>query len=315
MERIRQIESFIHSDFVQDKFKKKIGKDAFLDDICTFISLSDTLSDFKEYYTLEGKEDFSIYNYYAYAKKLGLKETDAKFKDHFLKEGYFFHVTPTSNLESILENGLVCLNDTLGDDMYEDILEVNKCWHEVARVNAWNVSNDTLIHIPNYDSFYKERLHSVYFGLNITELIQLYGSNSELTDDFVNNLLSACDRHVLLSRYSKDTVREIVVEAVENSDFTVSDRARNCLLSFFDKYYKEGANGVYKQKSIIMIPTSSVKGAISIEDSLNFYKLYKSNWNDIEYTSNISNEGLLGLTIDEDHEKPLNLHYKVKTKK
>lgn len=221
----------------------------------------------------------------------------------FLKDGYFYHVTSTENLDSILEKGIVSLNRRFQGNLYTDCLEINRCWKEIIRKQE-STSLEDLIYIPNFDTLYQERFDSIYFGANLNELLTCYGHNSELVHNFVEKLLERCFCYVPLSRFTKQELREFLIENL-NYNFDIEDNEMDCLMRFYDQYYKEENATRYglENKTILMIPQNKVQDCTDesyislMQNPDDFITNYLTSY-DIEYKGDLSPKGLVAISID-----------------
>ena len=103
----------------------------------------------KTIYYLVASKDFSgvfkyldryynqLFPYKHMRQEKGLSEVDVEdiIAKNVLVDGYLYHVTPSCNVNGILEDGLLTLNDKYGCDMYHKSNEVNDIYSRVKERN------------------------------------------------------------------------------------------------------------------------------------------------------------------------------------
>ncbi len=231
-----------------------------------------------------------------------------KLHAQFLKEGYLFHITKAKNTNLILENGILTLHDRFNQDMYKDCYELYCCWGIIVSKNK-NMEL-RLIEIPQKIDLYNERFNSIYFTLNVSDALGVYGNGSELFDLFLDKLLENLSIPYDFKYRSQEEIRNEILRNL-NIYSNISDKEKQIILDFYDRYYEEITDNYVKDKSIILVPKrkiideniSDVRYQMLIKEPTKFDINY-FNCKDIEYKGTISNEGLIAVTpIYEDTNK------------
>ena len=277
------------------------------------------------------KSDNSNFLPFAYLKdkyNMNNEEVFAFIYDNFIRNGYLYHVTKSTNVDSILESGILSLNDKFNTNLYVESLKVNECFENFIKRNYDAMPlrsnlNEPLIKVPNCREklgINNSRFSSIYVTLNISNALSLYGDNGELMELFVVDLLKRfCKFHTNseFKRLNKDKIRSEIVSAFQDKKYDIEDKELDTILSFYDKYYDDRKG----TESLIMIPinnvldydiegkvfTSSImkvlEGRVTDpEVSLDFMN-YCLGRNDIEINSQIKKEGLIAISYDKRKSK------------
>lgn len=235
----------------------------------------------------------------------------------FMKEGYLYHVTKTSNLDSILENGIVTLNKRFNENLYEECIKINKSFNRLLERN--NKIQMDLIKIPLHKNLYENRFNSIYLSTNLQSALNIYGTGMEIFLDFVNRWrarVGVCSRDINLP---KEELRQRLIEGMKHYQYEVQEL--ELLLNFYDKHYEPiKPENKFDEKAIIMIPNKNIEETTTsascgrrydnlVRDKENFMDNYLS-CVDLECSCEIASDDLIGITIGEDNS--LKVHKKIK---
>lgn len=229
----------------------------------------------------------------------------------FIQDGYLFHITKEANKKIILEKGILTLHERFGNEMYRDCCELNHYWRNMAK-KMHNVSSCIII-IPNKDRIYKKRFESVYLTTDIDTGIEYYGNGMELFNIFIDSLMENIKLPYGNKYEERDVFRKEIVMQLNTFD-KITEVEKQVILNFYDKYYEKMSRGILENKTIIMVPQKKIIQQNScsedyqqlIKNPYHFYDYY-INCNDIEYKGNISNEGLIAITLNETNQSKIKI--------
>lgn len=259
--------------------KKSLGsKNMFLTKILNFLI---STRDFKNvgYYI----ENFSLsyvdcdykrcfpYDYLKF-KGLSKEESEKTIYDNFIRNGFLFHITPDTNLNEILQNGLQTLNDRTKRNMYDETLRVNRVYEKIKKRNSGMFTMSTLISIPGGDIYLnEERFDSIYLSSNLDYALKTYGLSSEISTLFVRDFFWAFKNKVPYEKMDKEEIRTNIIETLESHPGQIYDDEIECIVGYFNRIYhdKEDLRSQTNQ-SIIMVPTQSIN-----TDDKSFNILYR----------------------------------------
>ena len=321
LEEYKKFKSILEKQTINTRrMASKIIDTVFLSNLIVFLNLTkeyDRIEKIIEQNHINSTSFSDLYNDFRKVYGLCRNEIDAMLFENFNKFGYVYHITKTEHVDSILKNGILTLNKRFNQDVYTDCCEMNQYWRNIARKNE-KIIKKRLIEIPDKSRLYKKRFNSIYLTTNIREGLTHYGDGMEFFSSFLDNLLMGLfdTFSYELKISSQETIKNQIIVQLKNK-LNVEENEMNRLLDFFDKYYEPMLSGKIGESSIILVPKQNLinKNVQSdeyqyiLKDSYHFYD-YFINCNDMEYQGNISNEGLIAITM-EKNESP---KFKVKVK-
>ena len=250
-------------------------------------------------------------------KRYSREEIDRITHSAFKKDGYVYHITHTSNLESILDKGILTLNDGYNSDVYQDCIKVNDCYRNMEKRNKI-ISVDDLINIPFYDDLFEERFKSVYLSCNLYNSFRLnYGrEGGELFRQFLKRLSTDLnDKFLYGENKDKQETRDRLISDINSSKLDFTQKEINLILTFFDKYFDIPKSGL-DDKTIIMVPISKVADLNGNDSYINYhYNLHNllstdvnfyhnmENCKDITHTASIDPDGLIAVSYNKNDNK------------
>lgn len=194
--------------------------------------------------------------------------------DNFIRNGFLFHVTPSNNVDEILNNGLQTLNDKYKCDLYKKSLEVNETYSKIRTRNSklnklFKMPN--LINIPGTEEYHEDRFTTVYLSSNLAYILKTYGESGELFNFFIRDLLWNFNNFDGVDALTKDELKNKIVQIIKNSNAQIYDEEITQILDYIETIYE------YKKtelgtKSILLVPTSSITSNFTYFDPL-----YKKN--------------------------------------
>lgn len=291
LEQFRKVlESTLVTDKINDGKKEEILP--LLSNIITFLTVT------KRYNELENhlaKHNSSL-NQYFFDKY--------SFRKAYLNNGYLYHITGYKNVESVLENGILTLNQKYNQNMFIDCRKVNRCWHEIIKRNDKRTQSKALIVIPGYSKLYKQRFNSVYLTTNLSFCWQYYGKGSELYQHYIRKLGRYLG--VETDKLKKEELQEVFRKKLQEN-YNIFEDEIAILMEFYDTYYDlTYLNKEIEDKAIIMIPYQNAKSKNksfiynykrTIKNPVFFEKnIFKMT--DIEHKGSIKKEGLIAVTME-----------------
>lgn len=131
--------------------------------------------------------DYYLSNYYktfqtSYLMKKGISINEVKslMYDNYIKNSFLFHVTPSYNVDQILNDGLQTLNDKTGIDLYQESLKINRIFEDIHKRNNGLLGIKSLINIPGEVELNEERFNSIYLSSNLEYILNTYGKKVNL---------------------------------------------------------------------------------------------------------------------------------------
>lgn len=306
-----QFKLILESEEIEQKYNSysyNRGKVIFLSALINFLLITKEYNQIEKFLDewdikLPTKDDILPFTYLQNSKMLSKRETEKMISIQIKKNCYFYHITKPENIKSILNQGILTLNNILGNNIYKDSMLVNKTWENIYKKNVGKLSNKELIRIPFHNNLYKSRYHSVYLTTDLYEGFKWYGQGSEMFLRFVRNLCRNLDIEKQNIFYEKEDLRFIIEEQMRTL-INITEEEKNEILNFFDQYYEKILNEEeQKEKSFVLVPyvnptNNTVKKSVKLYGANQFLRM-----NDIEIYGNISNQGLIALTIREDENK------------
>lgn len=222
--------------------------------------------------------DYYLSNYYktfptSYLMKKGISINEVKslMYDNYIKNGFLFHVTPSYNVDQILNDGLQTLNDKTGIDLYQESLKINKIFEDIHKRNNGLLGIKSLINIPGEVELNEERFNSIYLSSNLEYILNTYGKKGEFAEYFVRNFFWGFGVEAEYHYMSKKEINYEILNALEDSRLKIKDEEIDALLGFFNIIYHERQKNENLGQSIILIPNKT------ITSSNKFDMLYRKN--------------------------------------
>lgn len=112
---------------------------------------------------------------------------------NLLSDGFLFHITPQSNVENILANGLLTLNDKYSCDMYQRCNEVSETYSCIKDRNQGLdiLKMRQIVSIPGITGYEHDRFHNVFLSSSLDYALKTYGQNGELSTMFLRDIFWA----------------------------------------------------------------------------------------------------------------------------
>lgn len=231
---------------------------------------------------------------YEYLKEKNLSNDEIKNKiyNNFIKEGFLFHVTPSNNVNDILDKGLQTLNDKYKCDLYKKSLELNETYSQIRTRNK-NLNDlfkmPKLVNIPGSEEYHEDRFNTVYLSSNLDYILKTYGEAGELFNFFIRDLqwvFKNCDD---VDTLTKDELINKILKLIKNSNAIIYDKEINQILDYIETIY-ENKKSEINTKSILLVPTNSI-----VSKFTSFEPLYKKNSLNLSVETIIDfNEGEIG---------------------
>lgn len=312
---LEQFKQIIESDFITEKInQKELTISQWLHRIIFFLIYC---KDFKKIKSLLDKKSFTkdYYSFLVSYFKQHIKENvtvNEVLYEKFKTNGYFFHITKTNNVASILNEGIITLNKKTNQNLYIKCNEINACWEKIRARNKIN-NHSKLISIPLHHELYETRFNSSYLTLFLENTLDEYGYASELFYHFFDTLLMHVDQYITPEEFIKQcqNPKKELIRLLKNK-LEISDNEINFLFTFFDICYEGNiiTNRKNIGKSIIMIPQEKISPEYIngenyfhlLQQKDSFYRNLKV-CNDIEYHKSIDNQDLIAISIEEDQDK------------
>ena len=234
----------------------------------------------KTIYYLVASKDFSgvfkyldryynqLFPYKHMRQEKGLSEVDVEdiIAKNVLVDGYLYHVTPSCNVNGILEDGLLTLNDKYGCDMYHKSNEVNDIY---SRVKERNKKEDImkmrqLIRIPGITGYEKDRFNNVFLTSSLDYALKTYGENGELSKFFIRDILWAFGVNVDFVGLSKTEIKNLLLDSIIKNKIDIYITELNILLAFIDCIYEECKKIETNEKAIVMVPVKDIVSNSSV---------------------------------------------------
>lgn len=193
-------------------------------------------------------------------KGLCCEKAEQTVYNNFIKNGFLFHVTPDYNLGAILDKGLQSLNDRLECDIYKKTLELNDIYRRVKRKNMNKkdlFKGDVLIKVPGLNTYDESRFTNVFLSSNLDYVLETYGYSGELSYRFVYDLFRSFNRLSELSNFSKQELKEKIVEIIYESEIVIEEKELEYLLEFVDLVYSKQISSA-RNMAILMVPVDKV---------------------------------------------------------
>ena len=209
-----------------------------------------------------------LFPYKHMRQERGLSEVDVEdiIAKNVLVDGYLYHVTPSCNVNGILEDGLLTLNDKYGCDMYHKSNEVNDIY---SRVKERNKKEDImkmrqLIRIPGITGYEKDRFNNVFLTSSLDYALKTYGENGELSKFFIRDILWAFGVNVDFVGLSKTEIKNLLLDSILKNKIDIYITELNILLAFIDCIYEECKAVESNEKAIVMVPVKDIVSNSSV---------------------------------------------------
>lgn len=214
------------------------------------------------------------YEYLKEKQDLSYEEIENIIYNNFIRNGFLFHITPSSNVDAILSNGLQTLNDKYECNLYKKSIELNKTY---SKIRTRNESQDelfkmpNLINIPGLEGCHEDRFNTVYLSSNLDYILKTYGESGELFNFFISDLLWCFNNSEDVNTLTKDELKNKVIKIIKDSNAQIYDNEIKQILDYIETIYENKKNE-FSTKSILLIPTNSITS-----NSDCFELLYKKN--------------------------------------
>lgn len=218
--------------------------------------------------------DIFPYEYLKEKRNLSDEKVKSIIYDNFIKDGFLFHITPSINVEEILDNGLYTLNDKYKCDLYRKSLSLNETYSKIrARNSMLNklFKMPSLINIPGLKEYHEDRFNTVYLSSNLDYILKTYGEAGELFSFFIRDFLWAFNNFDDVDKLTKDELKNKIIQIIKNSNAQIYDGEINQILDYFETIYEDKKNEC-STKTILLVPTSTITS-----NSTYFDSLYKEN--------------------------------------
>lgn len=260
-ERLKEsIESETFQDAIKDRsiHSYKYGR-IFLEKVLYFL-ISTRDFDGLDYFIEHLYNETFPYHYLREIKGLNPEEIESKLYNNFIKNGFLFHITRNSNVDKILNTGLLTLNDKYKCDVYQKCLELDKVYQGLREKNRNNpnhiFASPTLINIPGGHGFDEKRFNTIYLSSNLKYILDTYGDVGEFSGNLVEDIFAAFNGY-----YESEEDLEIkinkILEAIIVNNISIKDDELFFILDFI-KAFSEGKKEPENEKTILMIPNSSI---------------------------------------------------------
>ena len=219
-------------------------------------------------------------------------EIKNKIYNNFIKNGFLFHVTPSNNVNEILDKGLQTLNDKYKCDLYKKSLELNETYSQIRTRNK-NLSNlfkmPYLVNIPGLEEYHEDRFNTVYLSSNLDYILKTYGESGELFNFFIRDLQWVFNNYDDVDKLTKNELKNKVIKLIKNSNAIIYEKEINQILDYIETIYEKQKNESIT-KSILLVPTNSI-----ISNFTSFEPLYQKNSLNLSAETIIDfNEGEIG---------------------
>ena len=241
----------------------------------------------KTFYYLIGTRDFDnierffsryyrdIYPFEYLKENTTLDENDIEemVYRNILFDGFLFHITPQSNVNNILEKGLLTLNDKYGCDMYQRCNEVNETYSCIKDRNQGLdiLKMRQIVSIPGITGYEHDRFNNVFLSSSLDYALKTYGLTGELSIMFLRDIFWAFGIKQDREGLSKEDIKNIFLYNLNNRGINIYDKEVQVLLSFVDLIYEEQKEVNESKKAIVMVPVKDIKNSTP-----HFNRMYKS---------------------------------------
>ncbi len=192
-------------------------------------------------------------------------------RENYLKNGFFYHGTALQNQESILNNGLLTLNDKYGNSYYDDCIQVSEAYNSINRLGKTNGNWSLFSHNT---AISERRFNSVYLTPYVESALNYAKNANEYMRFFTQGLLNwlGFEGDVRSLNYeNKEQIRTLIEQRMMDVDCLHMKEA-SIILNFFDKYYDIPANRE-EGKVLVLIPNDIKIAEPSIEELIQKYEM------------------------------------------
>lgn len=220
------------------------------------------------------QRDIFPYEYLKETRNLSDEKVQSIIYDNFIKDGFLFHVTPSTNVDEILDNGLRTLNDKYKCDLYRKSLALNETYSKIrARNSMLNqlFKMPSLINIPGLKEYHEDRFNTVYLSSNLDYILKTYGEFGELFSLFIRDLLWTFNNFDDVDTLTKVELKNKVIQIIKNSNAQIYDEEISQILDYIETIYEDKKNEC-STKTILLVPTNTITSNFTYFDTL-----YKEN--------------------------------------
>lgn len=317
MEKLEFYEKLKHA-LESDRFKEmllsrnihspKIGRLVLERSLYFLISTRD-FDNFDYFIERIGNEIFP-YQYLKIKKGLSEEASQKLIYENFIRNGFLFHITRNTNVNQILETGLLTLNDKYHCDVYQRCLELDRIYQGLKEKNKDLkdiLTLPRLINIPGRDTFTEERFNTVYLSSSLSYALDTYGEIGEFSGSLIDDLFYAFDGCYGIVETEKDKQKEKILEAIQKNGLDITEEEITFIEDFIDTFAEKKKEDEY-EKAILMIPNQQLKNP-----DHTFNMLYKENRlnlsvdtilelknGEIEHQGSIPPEHIIAITPEKD---------------
>ncbi len=261
--------------------------------------------------------DMFPYEYLKEKENLSDEKVKELVYNNFIKNGFLFHVTPSSNVDEILNNGLQTLNDKYKCNLYKKSLELNDMYSQIRARNR-NLDElfkmPNLINIPGLEEYHKDRFNTVYLSSNLEYILKTYGESGELFNFFIRDLLWVFNRFDDVDVLTKEELKGKIIKIIKDSNAKIYDGEINQILDYIETIY-ENKKSEISTKSILLVPTNKINSNFTYFDSL--YRNNSLNLNvetildfsegEVGSSQSIPADNIIAINTNEDKTLTLNI--------
>lgn len=305
LEFYEKLKNIIESDYFQKRLLQKSTSDRSRKNfIISCLNFLITTRDFEKF-------NYFIDNYFLgyfpteyllREKGLSVSEYEQLIFENYIKNGFLFHATPSFNVDSILERGLLTLNDRYNCDVYQKCIELDQVYRSIKEknqsANEKILSLRTLINVPGRDGFMRERFDTVYLSHNLLDVLSTYGTMGEFSELFLCDLFFAikgCHKEI---KTSKQKLREELLSVILDKSIKISDAELKIVLNFFDMFYEEKYSEE-KEKAILLIPNLNISTLNYEKTDNGFETILNNKAGEIEHVGSIGPSNIIAIYPDQ----------------
>lgn len=231
---------------------------------------------------------------------------------NMLIDGFLFHVTPQSNVNNILQNGLLTLNDKYGCDMFLKSDEVNETYVSVKERNQGLdiLKMRQIVSIPGITGYEHDRFNNVFLSSNLEYALKTYGENGELSSMFLRDILWAFGIKKDVYGIKLEEIKSLVIKSVKDNGVHIYEPELERIFSFLDLIYEEKVTTDDSRKAIVMVPTKDI-----VNSTRHFNEFFRGDdymaWplsmihefhsGEVQNEGSISPDNLMVLDLNEDN--------------
>lgn len=295
-----KLKTILESPYIARCLQESINPNNFISNIINYIILT------KDYDDIEKNLSSDLGVYLEYFNRFNDVSYEKKLYTNFSNDGYLYHITGVNRIPQILDKGILTLSSQFGQDIYYDCRNLNKIFHRLQSANKSRKYD--IIDIPN-NKLYKKRFNSIYLTMNLERSIPYYKNGNEFFRRFIWEF---DDGEFNTGRIEQQD--ELLHKIISSSQkkYNISDEDISFLIEFYNKYF-DVINEREQSYGIVLVPNQFLKEQKKLEKDLLYkysirklskhsdsFKEYIKHCDDIEYNDNISPEGLIGISVNDN---------------